>query len=118
MNRKVTVVGGAGNVGATVARAIADKELADVVIIDIADQKAGGVQLLSQRVLGDRESCSGALAKQIHRPVSVDRQQVDQRDPDQRFGELSQPHDRIGPPEPLVQHHLLAVVRPAFDESG
>ena len=45
MNRKVTVVGGAGNVGATVARAVADKELADVVIIDIADQKAGGVAL-------------------------------------------------------------------------
>ncbi|HEY7170118.1 MAG TPA: hypothetical protein VH417_04675, partial [Vicinamibacterales bacterium] len=45
MNRKVTVVGGAGNVGATVARCIADKELADVVIVDIADQKAGGVAL-------------------------------------------------------------------------
>src|SRR5687768_9634949 len=45
MNRKVTVVGGAGNVGATVARAIADKELADVVIIDIADQKARGIAL-------------------------------------------------------------------------
>jgi malate dehydrogenase len=45
MNRKVTVVGGAGNVGATVARAIADKELADVVIIDIAEQKAAGVAL-------------------------------------------------------------------------
>jgi len=45
MNRKVTVVGGAGNVGATVARAIADKELADVVVIDIADQKAKGVAL-------------------------------------------------------------------------
>ncbi|HUF22737.1 MAG TPA: malate dehydrogenase [Vicinamibacterales bacterium] len=45
MNRKVTVVGGAGNVGATVARAIADKELADVVIIDIAETKAGGVAL-------------------------------------------------------------------------
>ena len=45
MNRKVTVVGGAGNVGATVARAIADRELADVVIIDIAEQKAGGVAL-------------------------------------------------------------------------
>jgi malate dehydrogenase len=45
MNRKVTVVGGAGNVGATVARAIADKELADVVIIDIADSKAAGVGL-------------------------------------------------------------------------
>ena len=45
MNRKVTVVGGAGNVGATVARAIAERELADVVIIDIADQKAAGVAL-------------------------------------------------------------------------
>jgi malate dehydrogenase len=45
MNRKVTVVGGAGNVGMTVARAIAEKELADVVIIDIADTKASGVAL-------------------------------------------------------------------------
>ena len=45
MKRKVTVVGGAGNVGATVARAIAEKELADVVIIDVADQKAAGVAL-------------------------------------------------------------------------
>src|SRR5687767_15545524 len=45
MNRKVTVVGGAGNVGAAVARCIADKELADVVIVDIADQKAAGIAL-------------------------------------------------------------------------
>ena len=45
MNRKVTVVGGAGNVGATVARGVADKQLADVVIIDIAEQKAAGVGL-------------------------------------------------------------------------
>ena len=45
MNRKVTVVGGAGNVGATVARAIAVKELADVVIVDIAGEKAQGVAL-------------------------------------------------------------------------
>jgi malate dehydrogenase len=45
LNRKVTVVGGAGNVGMTVARAIAEKELADVVIIDIADHKAAGVAL-------------------------------------------------------------------------
>src|ERR1700676_59925 len=45
MNRKVAVVGGAGNVGSTVARCIADKELADVVIVDIADQKAAGVAL-------------------------------------------------------------------------
>ena len=45
MNRKVTVVGGAGNVGATVARGVADKNLADVVVIDIADKKAAGVAL-------------------------------------------------------------------------
>ena len=45
MNRKVTVVGGAGNVGSTVARGIADKELADVVVVDIADQKAAGIAL-------------------------------------------------------------------------
>ncbi len=45
MNRKVTVVGGAGNVGATVARGVADQGLADVVVIDIAEQKAAGVAL-------------------------------------------------------------------------
>src|SRR5216110_2861698 len=45
MNRQVTVVGGAGNVGATVARGVAEKQLADVVVIDIADQKAAGVAL-------------------------------------------------------------------------
>ncbi len=36
MNRRVTVVG-SGNVGATAARSIADKELADVVLVDILD---------------------------------------------------------------------------------
>jgi len=36
MNLKVTVVG-SGNVGATAARSIADKELADVVILDILE---------------------------------------------------------------------------------
>ena len=45
MKRKVTVVGGAGNVGATVARQIAETELADVVIIDIAESKAAGIGL-------------------------------------------------------------------------
>ena len=45
MNRKVTIIGGAGNVGATVARGVAEQELADVVVIDIADQKAAGVAL-------------------------------------------------------------------------
>ena len=36
MNRKVSIIG-SGNVGATAARSIADKELADVVILDILD---------------------------------------------------------------------------------
>jgi malate dehydrogenase len=45
MNRKVTVVGGAGNVGAAVARAIAYKELADVVLVDIAEKRAEGIAL-------------------------------------------------------------------------
>jgi malate dehydrogenase len=45
MNRKVTVVGGAGNVGATVARAVANLELADVVLVDIAETKAAGLAL-------------------------------------------------------------------------
>ena len=36
MNRKVSVIG-SGNVGATAARSIADKELADVVLLDILD---------------------------------------------------------------------------------
>jgi malate dehydrogenase len=36
MNRKVTVVG-AGNVGATLAQRVADRELADVVLIDIIE---------------------------------------------------------------------------------
>lgn len=36
MNRKVSIIG-SGNVGATVARSIADKELADVVILDILE---------------------------------------------------------------------------------
>ncbi|MPY89864.1 MAG: malate dehydrogenase [Luteitalea sp.] len=45
MNRKVTVVGGAGNVGASVARVLATKGLADVVVIDIAADKAKGVAL-------------------------------------------------------------------------
>ncbi len=36
MNRKVSVIG-SGNVGATTARSIADKELADVVLLDILE---------------------------------------------------------------------------------
>src|SRR5215216_4419876 len=36
MNRKVTVVGG-GNVGATLAQRLADREVSDVVLIDILE---------------------------------------------------------------------------------
>ena len=36
MRKKVTVIG-AGNVGATCAMFLADKELADIVLIDIAE---------------------------------------------------------------------------------
>ena len=36
MNRKVSIIG-SGNVGATAARSIADKELADVVVLDILE---------------------------------------------------------------------------------
>ncbi len=41
MNRKVTVVG-AGNVGATLAQRLADRELADVVLIDIVPDMPQG----------------------------------------------------------------------------
>src|SRR5262250_559696 len=41
MNRKVTVVGG-GNVGATLAQRLADRELADVVLIDIVPKLPQG----------------------------------------------------------------------------
>ncbi|KAF0155131.1 MAG: malate dehydrogenase [Syntrophaceae bacterium] len=44
MNRKVTVVG-AGNVGATTAQRLAEKELADVVLIDIIDGVPQGKSL-------------------------------------------------------------------------
>jgi malate dehydrogenase len=44
MRKKVTVVGG-GNVGATCALRIAEKELADVVIVDIAEGAAQGKAL-------------------------------------------------------------------------
>jgi malate dehydrogenase len=44
MNRKVTVVGG-GNVGATLAQRLADRELADVVLIDIVEGMPQGKAL-------------------------------------------------------------------------
>jgi len=64
MNRKVTVVG-AGNVGATLAQRIADRELADVVLIDIIEgmpqgkgldmRQAGPVEGSDSRVIGTND---------------------------------------------------------------
>jgi malate dehydrogenase len=64
MNRKVTVVG-AGNVGATLAQRIADRELADVVLIDIVEgmpqgkgldmRQAGPVERSDARVAGTND---------------------------------------------------------------
>jgi len=50
MNRKVTVVG-AGNVGASVAQRIVDRELADVVLVDVVDGMPQG------KGLDIQESC-------------------------------------------------------------
>jgi malate dehydrogenase len=64
MDRKVTVVG-AGNVGATLAQRIADKEMADVVLVDIIEGmpqgkgldllEAGPVEGSDARVLGTND---------------------------------------------------------------
>jgi malate dehydrogenase len=64
MNRKVTVVG-AGNVGATLAQRIADRELADVVLIDIIEgmpqgkgldmRQANPVEGSDSRVIGTND---------------------------------------------------------------
>jgi malate dehydrogenase len=64
MNRKVTVVG-AGNVGATLAQRIADRELADVALIDIVEgmpqgkgldmMQAGPVEGSDARVIGTND---------------------------------------------------------------
>jgi malate dehydrogenase len=64
MNRKVTVVGG-GNVGATLAQRIADRELADVALVDIVEgmpqgkgldmMQAGPVEGSDARVVGTND---------------------------------------------------------------
>src|SRR6476469_7334716 len=69
MNRKVTVVGG-GNVGATLAQRLADKELADVVLIDIVEgmpqgkgldiMEAAPVEGSDARVIGTNDYADGA----------------------------------------------------------
>src|ERR1700689_4224403 len=57
MRRKVTVVG-SGNVGATAAHWIADKELADVVLIDIVEgvPQGKGLDLLEAMPIEKRDS--------------------------------------------------------------
>lgn len=65
MRPKVTVVGGAGNVGATVGQYLVTKELADVVLIDILEsvQHGKGLDLLEagpilgsdSRIVGTKE---------------------------------------------------------------
>src|SRR5687768_10801309 len=64
MDRKVTVIGG-GNVGATLAQRLADKELADVVLIDILEgipqgkgldiRQAGPVEGSDAQVIGTND---------------------------------------------------------------
>jgi malate dehydrogenase len=64
MNRKVTVVG-AGNVGATLAQRLADKEVADVVLVDILEgipqgkgldmRQAGPVEGSDSQVFGTND---------------------------------------------------------------
>ena len=56
MNRKVTVVGGAGNVGATSPAPSPTSELADVVIIDIADGQGEGRRARHLPGVPDREA--------------------------------------------------------------
>ena len=58
MNRKVTVVG-AGHVGATVARGIADKELADVVLLDILEgiPQGKGLDMFEACPIEGSDSC-------------------------------------------------------------
>jgi malate/lactate dehydrogenase len=49
MDRKVTVIGG-GNVGATLAQRLADRELADVVLIDILEGTRARVSISARQV--------------------------------------------------------------------
>ncbi len=69
MNRKVTVVG-AGNVGATLAQRIADRELADVVLVDVVEGmpqgkgldmlEAGPIEGSDARVTGSNDYATTA----------------------------------------------------------
>jgi len=62
MRYKVTVVGGAGNVGATAGQRIAEADLADVVLLDMAGELAAGKALdmmESAPVLGFNAHISG-----------------------------------------------------------
>ena len=58
MNRKVTVIG-SGNVGATAARGIATKELADVVLLDILEgiPQGKGLDMLEANPVEGSDAC-------------------------------------------------------------
>jgi malate dehydrogenase len=58
MRKKVTVVG-SGNVGATTAQRIADKELADVVVVDILEKVPAGkaLDMLEAGAIEGTDSC-------------------------------------------------------------
>ena len=62
MRKKVTVVG-SGNVGATVAHRLADKQLADVVLIDILEgvPQGKGLDLLEAILNQDRDFQPGEI---------------------------------------------------------
>ncbi len=74
MRKKVTVVG-SGNVGATTAQRIADKELADVVVVDILEKvpagkaldmlEAGAIEETDSRVTGSTNDYSPTAGSDV-----------------------------------------------------
>ena len=56
--KKITVVG-AGNVGATAAQRLVDKELGDVVLVDIIEGMPKAKRLTSQRPRPSRATTAG-----------------------------------------------------------
>ncbi|MGH9406426.1 MAG: malate dehydrogenase [Terriglobia bacterium] len=89
MRRKVTVIG-AGNVGATVAQRLVDKQLADVVLIDIVDGvpqgkgldmlEAGPIEGYDARVTGTRSYLDTANSDLIVMTAGLARQPGMSRD--------------------------------------
>ena len=115
MNRKVTVVG-AGHVGATLAQRIADRELADVVLIDVIEgmpqgkgldmTQAGPVEGVDARVVGtnDYEDTAGSDDRGHHR-----RHRPQAGDEPRRPAE-HQLQDRQGAPRTSIKHSPNAII--------